>query len=241
MKLKLLLILNHLLRNLTAYTHRLQFKYQWKKNPNPPEWFDHFLDQYYQMPKKQMSFWLERGVLNSLFLKEDDLVLELACGDGFNTKNFYSNKARHIYAVDIDPAAIEHAKKYNSAPNISYEVADIREKEKLPMPKFDHIIFDAAIEHFKEEEIKELLANLKTKLKEDGVFSGYTIIERGHVSHHLHEYEFKSKEDLEKVLKPFFKNVKIIYSKAAEGQDARENLYFFASDKEGWDCFNFSM
>jgi len=56
------------------------------------------------------------------------------------------------------------------------------------------------------------------------------LIERDHESHHLHEYEFKSKEDLENMLKPYFTNVEIIYSKSKEGGTFRENLYFFASN-----------
>lgn len=131
MKLKIILFINYILRALIAYTHKLQFKYQWKKNPNPPEWFDHFLDQYYQMPTKQMSFWLERGVLNGMKIKNGAKVLELACGDGFNTKHFYSNKASFVTAMDFDKTAIFHAKKFNNEDNINYIIADIRNSDFL--------------------------------------------------------------------------------------------------------------
>jgi len=60
-----------------------------------------------------------------------------------------------------------------------------------------------------------------------GVLSGYTIVERqAGKSHHEHEYEFKSKEDLLRLIEPYFRNVRIfetIYP-------SRHNLYFFAGD-----------
>ena len=95
---------------------------------------------------------------------------------------------------------------------------------------YDNIIFDAAIENFNEEEIKNILTKIKDSLNFNDILSGYTIIERGDKSHHLHEYEFKSKEDLESILKPYFSNIEIIHSKSKENNGQRENLYFFASN-----------
>jgi hypothetical protein len=40
-------LLNILMRKLTAGTHFLQYALQWGWEPKP-EWFDHFLDQYWQ-------------------------------------------------------------------------------------------------------------------------------------------------------------------------------------------------
>ena len=43
-KIKLILKINSFIRALCLYTHKLQFKYQWIDNINPPEWFDRFID-----------------------------------------------------------------------------------------------------------------------------------------------------------------------------------------------------
>lgn len=68
---------------------------------------------------------------------------------------------------------------------------------------------------------------IKTRLEEDGILSGYTIVEKPGVKQHSeHEYEFKSKEDLLDFLTPHFRNAKVfetIYP-------SRHNLYFYASD-----------
>ena len=151
--------------------------------------------------------------------------MELACGDGFNVKNFYSLRSSHIIASDFDPKAIRTAKKKNSAPNIEFILADIR--ADMPEGKFVNIIWNAAIEHFTPVEIAHILDGIKSRLQENGILSSYTIVERSDgksLSHH--EYEFKNKEDLLNFLRPHFDNVTVfetIYP-------SRHNLYFWASD-----------
>ena len=98
----------------------------------------------------------------------------------------------------------------------------------MPEGLFEIIILDAAIEHFTEEEIDDLMKNIKVRLKEGGILSGYTIVENisGVKALSHHEREFKSKEDLKSFFEPHFKNVKVfetIYP-------SRHNLYFYASD-----------
>jgi len=98
----------------------------------------------------------------------------------------------------------------------------------MPAGKFDNIIWDAAIEHFTPEEIEKILKDIKSRLKENSILSGHTIVERsnGVKSLSYHEYEFKNKEDLLKLLTPHFKNVTVfetIYP-------SRHNLYFWAAD-----------
>jgi SAM-dependent methyltransferase len=215
---------NFLVRKLSAFTHFAQFAVQWGFNPRP-EWFDHYLDQHWQFSAKNNGLWVERGVFSRLVLKPNSQMLEICCGDGFNTRHFYSSRAGMIIALDFDKDAIPHAKRYNSAPNISYQQKDIR--DGLPSGPFDNIVWDAAIEHFTEAEIDKLLREIVNLLGSDGILSGYTLTEAadGKKSNALHEYEFKDKEDLRRFFTPHFKFVKVwetIYP-------TRHNLYFAAS------------
>ena len=125
--------------------------------PNP-EWYDHFCDQYYKWPKFGISFWLERGVTSLLVVKPNSNLLELCCGDGFNSRHFYINKAKKITALDFDETAIHHAKKYNHHPKISFVKADIR--TDIPSELYDNVIWDAAIEHFTEIEIEQIMKKI---------------------------------------------------------------------------------
>jgi SAM-dependent methyltransferase len=212
-------------RNLAAFTHKVQAKYEWNTPPQP-EWYDHFGNQYFEFRETQNPLWAERGVFGLLAMKQGADVLEICCGDGYNAYHFYSIRAKAIIAVDFDKNAIPHAKKYNQAKNVEFRLCDIR--YEMPEGIFDNIIWDAAIEHFTEEEIDKIMRNIKTRLRPNGVLTGYTIVElpTGEKSLTHHEREFKSKEDLKSFFEPHFKNVKVfetIYP-------SRHNLYFYASD-----------
>lgn len=220
----LLELLNSFMRKLTALTHYVQYAVQWGWNPRP-EWFDHFLDQHWQWSATNNALWVERGVFSRMLLKPNARMLEICCGDGFNARHFYSTAVSSIVALDFDKDAIPHAKRYNSAPNITYLQKDIR--EGLPPGPFDNIVWDAAIEHFTEREIDRLLKEIVGLLGATGILSGYTLTVRddGKKSNALHEYEFKDKEDLRRFFTPHFANVRVwetIYP-------TRHNLYFAAS------------
>lgn len=176
--------------------------------PKNPEFFDHHIDLYYQWQKTRASFWVERGVFGSVALKLNGKVLELACGDGFNTRNFYSLRANNIIACDFDSSAIKTAKRKNQAPNVEFLLADIR--DNMPEGSFDNIVWDAAIEHFTPDEIIKIMTNIKKRLLPGGVLSGYTIVEEpDKKSLEQHEYEFKDMEDLKRFLTPHFKHVTV--------------------------------
>jgi SAM-dependent methyltransferase len=197
---------------------------QWRLPPEP-ESFEHHIDLYHQWLATRDSMWVERGVYSSLALRGGD-VLEIACGDGFNARNFYSARSSRVIACDIDRCSIAYARARNAAPNIEYQVLDVR--ESLPHGSFDNVVWDAAIEHFTEGEILDILARIKARLTPSGILSGYTILERAdgqkHLSHHKHE--FRDKEQLGQLLHRVFSNVLVFETKSL----TRQNLYFYASE-----------
>ena len=236
---KLALMETTLASSWAAASHRRLMSVQWGIEPQP-EHFDHHIDLFYQWITTRNPLWLERGVFGSLGLKGGN-VLELACGDGFNARNFYSLRSRKVVACDFDPKAIEVAKRKNSAPNVEFVLADIR--SEMPQGSFQNVVWDAAIEHFTPNEIDRIIQEIKIRLTEDGILTGYTIVEGsdGKKSLSHHEYEFKSKEDLLRFFVPHFKNATVfetIYP-------SRHNLYFWASDltipfSKHWDAAIYS-
>lgn len=221
---KIALIEAMLARKWVASSYKRLFKIQWQIPPEP-EFMCHDIDLYYQWPILGKSFWLERGVFGTLAMRPDGVALEIACGDGFNTKNFYSNYTKKIIAVDFDPKAIALAERLHGAPNVEYKVCDVR--DGLPNIQVDNVIWDAAIEHFSPSEIDLILTDIKKRLKCDGVLSGYTNMEgKDGKSLSHHEHEFKSKDELFELLHKYFKNVTVFETRCAE----RGNLYFWASE-----------
>lgn len=206
------------------YAHRRLMAVQWRLQPQP-EHFDQNINQYYQWVETRDPMWMERGIFGMIALTGGD-ILDLACGDGFYDERFYSARASRVVAVDFDPTAIATARAEHSAPNVEYVLADIR--SAMPQGQFTNVIWNAAIEHFTEEETRDILTNIKQRLTSDGVLTGYTMVARSDgvkaLSHH--EYEYKSTHDLASHLAPFFQHVKVFETQSLE----RRNLYFWASD-----------
>jgi 2-polyprenyl-3-methyl-5-hydroxy-6-metoxy-1,4-benzoquinol methylase len=217
----------------TKSAHKRLMAVQWGMPPQP-ENFDHQIDQFYRWSDSRNPQWVERGVYGALALKGGKL-LELCCGDGFNARNFYSLNSKQVVACDFDWKIIRVARRKNSAPNVSFHVADIR--THMPDGRYDNIVWDAAIEHFTETEIRDIMRSIKSRLAPYGVLSGHTVVERADGQKQLshHEYEFKSKEDLLRFFTPFFANV-LVFETEYPG---RHNLYFWASESaipfgHGW-------
>ena len=212
-------------RSWVAMAHRRLMAAQWRIPPQP-EHFDHHIDLFWQFLASRSSLWVERGVFGSLALKGGD-VLELACGDGFNARNFYSLRSRRVVACDFDPAAIRTARRKNSAPNVEFVLADIR--SAMPAGHFSNVVWDAAIEHLTLVETDAILRGIKARLTPDGVLSGYTIAARadGVSSLSHHEHEFCSMAELSSFIAPYFRHVTVFETKYPE----RHNLYFWASDE----------
>lgn len=229
--------------------HRRLYFAQWNLPPTP-EHFDHHIDMNYQWPATGNALWLERGVYGLLAIKRGGSVLELACGDGFNARFFYSYVVKNVVACDFDPSAIRTARTKNHAHNINFVLADIR--TDMPEGRFDNVVWDAAIEHFTTDEIRKIMTDIKRRLTPTGVLSGYTLISRNDGQKHLqqHEYEFKDKEDLMSFFRPHFRNVTVFETVYPEKRNSRNevicperhNLYFWASDgivpfHAGWKDF----
>lgn len=216
--------INRGVRAFASWTHKMQFFIEW--GVDNPEYFDHFLDQYYQWRKSRISYPWERGVFSSLAIKNGSNVLDLCCGDGFNAYHFYSLRAKNVLGIDFDPEPIRWANRNFKASNLKYIVGDIR--IDIPDGPFDNVVWDAAVEHFTEPEIESLMVRIKTVLVTDGILSGYTVVEPDGGGKHLHqhEYEFHDKQDLVRFLSPHFINVHVFSTDFPD----RTNLYFYATD-----------
>ncbi len=77
------------------------------------------------MAQKNNSLWYKCDVFSGLALKGGNL-LELSCGDWFNSKHFYAHRSKVVVACDFDLTALSTARVENDAPNISFTLIDIR-------------------------------------------------------------------------------------------------------------------
>ena len=214
--------LNHVVRAVSALTHAFQYKLEGALRP-AAEWFDHQIDAQWQWPQLGRSGFLERGVLSSLALRRQGTVLELCCGDGFNTCRFYAPRAARIIAVDANDEALRHARRFNSASNVTYRFCDIT--RGLPNGPFDNVVWDTAIHHFTRSEALAILGRIAEVLTPDGGLSGHTVIELV-AAYPYARQAFTDAQDLARLLGEVFGYVLIRTTTDA----GRVNLYFFAGN-----------
>jgi SAM-dependent methyltransferase len=213
---------NAALRALNSASHHFQYKVEGFLRPSA-EWFDHELDAQWQWPAQGRFTFLERGVLSSLAIRPGGRLLELCCGDGFNAGRFYASRAGHVVAVDHNREALAQARRRHTRPNVDFREADIR--SELPPGPFDNVIWDSAIHHFTIAEAAVVLASAHRALANDGVLSGYTVIEPGE-SYAYTRLRFSDAVGLAELLGGEFAHVSVLET----SDPARRNLYFFASD-----------
>jgi SAM-dependent methyltransferase len=216
-------LLNAALRSLSAGSHHLQYKVEGFLQPSA-EWFDHEIDVHWQWVVRQRSMFLERGVLNTLAIRPQAELLELCCGDGFNSHRFYAERAARVLAVDHSRAALAHARRFHARANVEYRECDIL--AGLPPGPFDNIVWDSAMHHFTVEEVAAILVSAHRSLAPGGVLSGYTVIALEE-EYAFARLRFENPQALADLLAAEFEHVAVL-----ETPDAlRRNLYFFASDQ----------
>jgi len=215
-------------RSLSHVSHWMKFVCDWTVAPLP-EFNDQFINQFYLLPEFRRTYWLEGAVFCGLGIEPGQRILELCCGMGWYTNYFYSPFASEIVAVDFDPRAIELAKHLNQQANIKYQVMDIR--DNFPMGPFATVIWDGAIEHFTKKEIDNIMRNIRAVMASGARLVGYTVGEsEDDPQLPTHEMHFQGIAHLGRLLKEYFKNVRVFERLHPTISPPRHNLFFYASD-----------
>jgi cyclopropane fatty-acyl-phospholipid synthase-like methyltransferase len=232
-------------------------KMDWAKIPRT-EWMDHDQDTFYQFNSSGTFIHFERGIIPRLYvsnflIKKEEFknlkiekklnILDLCSGDSYVSQKFFYDLSDTIVSLDLDPAALARGKKRikrNKYMNKKHhffqfdvektKILDFLEYNKLDI-KFDVVLFNAAIEHFKEDQLDFIFTSFKEVMKETSFVSTYTIVEDKNDQKYLpdhHEMFFSSKEHLENVVSKYFKFTKSHHSLVND----RCNIYCIASDQE---------
>ena len=137
-------------------------------------YFDHRFD-YLRGP--HYVNWQERGILGAQAIPQRGKVLDLCCGDGFYTKNYYAPRASHVDGIDLDDSAIGMAKRRNGARNAAFFVGDVT-CMGFPGRNYDVVLFFSALHFISEERRTALLSKIVASLKPDGVLVGSATLPR---------------------------------------------------------------
>jgi SAM-dependent methyltransferase len=193
----------------------------------PPQsvFTDQFINQFYLMSALRRTWWVEGPAFCGLAIEAGSRVLDLGCGTGYYTDVFFSPFAAEIVAIDIDPRAIETARRMHQTKNIRYEVVDFR--QSLPNGPFDAVVWTPTIIAYTVDEVHDLMGKLRNVLSKDGRLCGFTCVETDRRGPEVLWYDMAS---LAARLKRYFKNVRVFERVHPTVQPPRHELFFFASD-----------
>jgi SAM-dependent methyltransferase len=186
---------------------------------------DHYLNQFYLMSVMKRTWWIEGPAFCGLAIKPGSRILELGCGTGYYTDIFFSPFAAEIVAIDIDPRAIETARRMHQAKNIIYEIMDFR--RTLPNAVFDVVVWSPTIFAYTTEEVDSFMGRLRKIMSNDAKLCGWTYVEVDHPGPEILWHDMNS---LAERLKRHFRNVRAFERTHPTLQPPRHALFFYASD-----------
>lgn len=167
-------------------------------------WYDHRFD-WAQGPDCWMG--LEPGVLGHFWMRLNDRVLDLCCGDGMFAGLYFSKKASTVHGLDRNSEAVELATRLYGQEGVEFFQRDVLE-DPFPLEEYDAVMWFQSIEHFSREDCVELIGKIKRHLHPEGFLFGSTVI--GHKDGNPeHKLEFQVSQDLRELLETHFSEVKI--------------------------------
>lgn len=93
-------------------------------------------------------------------------VLDAACGVGYGSR-YLSDAAAHVVGVDLDPEAIDYARRRYARPGVEFEIGDVTALDAGD-GSFDVVCSFETVEHVLEPE--EAIAEAARVLRDDGVY-----------------------------------------------------------------------
>lgn len=93
-------------------------------------------------------------------------ILEVGCGTGKNT-GLLAEIGEAVTAVDFSPGMLAQAKTKITAPNVTFQVADITQPWPTPAAAFDLLTFNLILEHI--EDLDFVMGQASRALKAGGL------------------------------------------------------------------------
>lgn len=211
-------------RAISHNVHSMKFLFDFQISP-ATLFTDHFLNQFYFMSALKRTWWVEGPAFCGLAIKPGARILELGCGTGYYTDIFFSPFAADIVAIDIDPRAIETARRMHQASNIRYETMDFR--EKLPEGPFDVVVWTPTIVAYTPADVHTMMGRLRQNMSKHALLCGWTAVESDHDGEDVLWYDLKS---LANRLNRYFENIRAFERIHTTVQPPRHEMYFYASD-----------
>lgn len=153
------------------------------------------------------------------FIKNEDIVLDIACGSGYGSKLIaQESKPKAVTGADISNEIIEFARRLNTNSIVNYVQADATKENSFEKEQFSKIISFETLEHVEEEQTKKMIYNYYNWLKPDGMLICSTPFEtiaplfRHGIKINQYHYKHYTDTEIKNILQETgFKDIKIFY------------------------------
>ncbi len=105
-------------------------------------------------------------MVQTLARRQFQSILELGCGTGKNT-GLLAQIGEKVTAVDFSPGMLAKATAKITAPNVTFQVADITQPWPTPAAAFDLVTFNLILEHI--EDLDFVMGQASRSLQKGGV------------------------------------------------------------------------
>ncbi|MCC7119854.1 MAG: class I SAM-dependent methyltransferase [Anaerolineales bacterium] len=222
---------NLLVRSL-LFVYKSKFRKDWMYSSAPPHYTDfRVMSAYFAFGHPVFGpYSFYRGFFNSELIQQNDVLLDIGCGDGFFSSRFFAEKCAHVDALDIDANAIRDARKYNPASNVSFHLLNAV-TDPFPQTGYDLVVWDGAIGHFPSDDIDQMLRKIVRCLNPGGIFAGSESLG---VEGYDHLQFFEKAEDLGRLFQPYFKYVRLktVQYKLRQSDFIRTEAFWRCSNSE---------
>lgn len=154
-------------------------------------------------------------------------ILEIGCSSGAELKALYEDGFNNLTGIDMDPAAIDLARKRNG--NIVFFSGDAKEFLKKSVEKWDFIYSVAVFEHIEKKDVIDMIKLIKEHLTEEGsMLIGVPNMQWIYASYErymdfTHENGF-TEDSLIEVLKTHFDKIKISYGDFTKNKTIKQKV-----------------
>lgn len=111
------------------------------------------------------------GIVQALRLNEQDVVVDLCCGNGLIARRL-SHFVAKVIGVDFAHGLIEAANKHNSAPNIEYIHSDVLRLDRKHLAGHRKVVMYEGLQYFSVEQLDSLLVRLGDLEPDSLIFIG---------------------------------------------------------------------
>ena len=173
----------------------------WTLKTRHDSYYDHEISLYNWRYKPSQCEFMDGMSLARMLINKGENILDLCCGNGFNSYLFFSDIASSVDAIDYSSKAINYAISNYHSDSINFICGDIL-KYSFKQFHYDLVVWSSAIAYFSPENRRKVFSIIHYVLKKNSLLYVKTPLEnfnctagstqKESIYHIVDRYQFES-------------------------------------------------